>query len=168
VEDSGYGAQTGNSNVTVMLEFRTDEASNLETQLPAGRVRLYQEDVDGSALLVGEDQIDHTPKNETVRLTVGNAFDIKGERIQTSYKPLGDSGAQESFKITLRNHKDEPVEVRVVENLYRWTEWTMLSETLDGKPVEHNQLSSQQVEWRVPVPAGGEAVLEYTVQYRWK
>jgi hypothetical protein len=168
VSDSGYGAQTGNTNVTVMLEFRTDEASNLETQLPAGRVRLYQEDVDGSALLVGEDQIDHTPKNETVRLTVGNAFDIKGERIQTSYKPLGDSGAQESFKITLRNHKDEDVEVRVVENLYRWTEWTMLSETLDGKPVEHSQLSSQLVEWRVPVAAGGEAVLEYTVQYRWK
>ncbi len=168
VTDSGYGAQTGNSNVTVMVEFRTDEASNLETQLPAGRVRLYQEDVDGNALLVGEDQIDHTPKNETVRLTVGNAFDIKGERVQTSYRPLGDSGAEESFRITLRNHKDEPVEVRVVENLYRWTEWNMLAETLDGKPVEHSQLSSQQVEWRVPVPAGGEAVLEYTVQYRWK
>jgi hypothetical protein len=168
VADSGYGAQTGNTNVTVMLEFRTDEASNLETQLPAGRVRLYQEDVDGSPLLVGEDQISHTPKNETVRLTVGNAFDIKGERVQTEYKPLGDSGAQESFRITLRNHKDEAVEVRVVENLYRWTEWTMLAETLDGKPVEHSQLSSQQVEWRVPVPANGEAVLEYTVQYRWK
>jgi hypothetical protein len=168
VTDSGYGAQTGNSDVTVMLEFRTDEASNLETQLPAGRVRLYQDDVDGSPLLVGEDQIDHTPKNETVRLTVGNAFDIKGERVQTNYKPLGDSGAEESFRITLRNHKDEDVEVRVVENLYRWTEWTMLSETLDGKPIEHNQLSSQVVEWRVPVPAGGEVVLEYAVQYRWK
>lgn len=168
VTDAGYGAQTGNSDVTVMLEFRTDEASNLETQLPAGRVRLYQEDVDGSPLLVGEDQIDHTPKNETVRLTVGNAFDIKGERVQTNYKPLGDSGAEESFRITLRNHKDEPVEVRVVENLYRWTEWNMLSETLNGAPVEHNQLSSQQVEWLVSVPANGEAVLEYTVQYRWK
>lgn len=168
VTDSGYGAQTGNSDVTVMLEFRTDEASNLETQLPAGRVRLYQNDVDGSPLLVGEDQIDHTPKNETVRLTVGNAFDIKGERVQTNYKPLGDSGAEESFRITLRNHKDEDVEVRVVENLYRWTEWTMVSETLDGKPVEHTPRSSQQAEWRVTVPAGGEAVLEYTVQYRWK
>ncbi len=166
--DSSYGAQTGNTNVTVMIEFRTDEASNLETQLPAGRVRLYQNDVDGSALLVGEDRISHTPKNETVRLLVGNAFDIKGERVQTSYKPLGDSGAQESFRITLRNHKDEPVEVRVVENLYRWTEWEMLSETLNGKPVEHNQLSSQQAEWRVSIPANGEAVLEYTVQYRWK
>ncbi len=168
VTDSGYGAQAGISDVTVMLEFRTDEASNLETQLPAGRVRLYQEDVDGSPLLVGEDQIDHTPKNETVRLTVGNAFDIKGERVQTSYKPLGDSGAEESFRITLRNHKDEAVEVRVVENLYRWTEWNMLSETLNGAPVEHSELSSQQVEWRVSVPANGEAVLEYTVQYRWK
>lgn len=168
VTDSGYGAQTGNTDVTVMLEFRTDEASNLETQLPAGRVRLYQEDVDGSPLLVGEDEIDHTPKNETVRLTVGSAFDIKGERIQTDYKPLGDSGAQESFRITLRNHKDEPVEVRVVESLYRWTEWTLLSETVDGQLAEHSQLSSQLVEWRVPVPANGEAVLEYTVQYRWK
>jgi hypothetical protein len=168
VTDSGYGAQTGNTNVTVMLEFRTDEASNLETQLPAGRVRLYQEDVDGAALLVGEDRISHTPRNETVRLTVGNAFDIKGERIQTSYKPLGDSGAQESFRITLRNHKDEAIEVRVVENLYRWTEWEMLSQTLNGRPAQHTRLSSQQVEWRVPVPANGEAVLEYTVQYRWK
>jgi hypothetical protein len=168
VTDAGYGAQTGNSDVTVMLEFRTDEASNLETQLPAGRVRLYQNDVDGSPLLVGEDQIDHTPKNETVRLTVGNAFDIVGERVQTNYKPLGDSGAEESFRITLRNHKEEAVEVRVVENLYRWTQWTMVAETLDGKPVEHTPRNSQQVEWLVTVPAGGEAVLEYTVQYRWK
>jgi hypothetical protein len=127
VTDAGYGAQTGVSDVTVMLEFRTDEASNLETQLPAGRVRLYQNDVDGSPLLVGEDQIDHTPKNETVRLTVGNAFDIVGERVQTNYKPLGDSGAEESFRITLRNHKEEAVEVRVVENLYRWTQWSMVS-----------------------------------------
>ena len=140
ITDSGYGAQTGNTDVTVMLEFRTDEASGLETQLPAGRVRMYQEDVDGSPLLVGEDTIDHTPKNETVRLTVGNAFDVKGERVQTNYKPLGDSGAEESFTITLRNHKAEPVEVRVVENLYRWTGWTITSETVDGKPVEHTKL----------------------------
>lgn len=168
ITDSGYGAQTGNTDVTVMLEFRTDEASGLETQLPAGRVRMYQEDVDGSPLLVGEDTIDHTPKNETVRLTVGNAFDVKGERVQTNYKPLGDSGAEESFTITLRNHKAEPVEVRVVENLYRWSGWTITSETVDGKPVEHTKLDSQTAEWRVPVPADGEAVLTYTVQYLWK
>ncbi|MFZ2486906.1 MAG: DUF4139 domain-containing protein [Anaerolineae bacterium] len=168
VSDPGYGAQTGNSDVTTMLEFRTDADSNLETQLPAGRVRLYQQDVDGSSLLIGEDQIDHTPKNETVRLTIGNAFDIKGERLQTDYKPLGDSGAQESFKITLRNHKDEAVEVRVVEDLYRWSEWTIESETVDGQPAEHSKLDAQQAEWRVTVPANGETVLEYTVQYRWK
>ncbi|MER2600488.1 MAG: DUF4139 domain-containing protein [Caldilineales bacterium] len=168
IADASYGAQTGNNDVSTVLEFRTDADSNLETQLPAGRVRLYQQDTDGSALLVGEDEIDHTPKNETVRLTVGNAFDIKGERVQTAYKALGDSGAQESFRITLRNHKDEAVEVRVVEPLYRWSEWSIESETVDGKPAEHSKLDAQQAEWRITVPANGEAVLEYTVQYRWK
>jgi hypothetical protein len=166
--DSSYGAQTGNTDVTVMLEFRTDEASGLETQLPAGRVRMYQEDVDGSPLLVGEDTIDHTPKDETVRLTVGTAFDVKGERLQTSYKPLGDSGAEESYTITLRNHKDEPVEVRIVEHLFRWSEWTITTETVDGQPAEHTKLDSQTAEWRVTVPANGETELKYTVQYRWK
>lgn len=168
ITDPGYGAQTGNTDVTVMLEFRTDAESNLETQLPAGRVRLYQEDVDGSPLLVGEDRIDHTPKDETVRLTVGNAFDIKGERVQTNYKQLGDSGAEESYKITLRNHKEEPVEVRVVEHLYRSNQWEITSERVDGEAAEHSKLDAQTVEWRVTVPAGGEAVLEYTVQYLWK
>lgn len=168
IADAGYGAQTGNSDVSTVLEFRTDADSNLETQLPAGRVRMYQQDSDGSPLLVGEDQIDHTPRNETVRLTVGNAFDIKGERVQTDYKALGDSGAQESFRITLRNHKDEAVEVRVTEPLYRWSEWSIESEAVDGKPATHSKLDAQQAEWRITVPANGEAVLEYTVQYRWK
>lgn len=168
ITDAGYGAYGGNSDVVVMLEFRTDAESGLETQLPAGRVRMYQEDVDGSPLLIGEDQIDHTPKDETVRLTVGTAFDVKGERVQTNYKPLGDSGAEESYKITLRNHKDEDIEVRVVEHLFRWSEWKLLAETLNGQPVEHSKLDAQTVEWRIPVPANGEAALEYTVQYLWK
>ena len=131
-QDQGYGAETGNTDVSVMLEFRTDAESNLETQLPAGRIRMYQEDVDGSPLLVGEDRIDHTPKDETVRLTVGNAFDVKGERVQTDYKRLGESGAEETFRITLRNHKDEDVTVRVVENLYRSSDWEITSQTVDG------------------------------------
>ncbi len=168
ITDPSYGAQTGNTNVTVMLEFRTDAESDLETQLPAGRVRMYQEDVDGSPLLIGEDRIGHTPKDETVRLTVGNAFDVKGERVQTDYRRLGDSGAEESYRITLRNHKDAPIEVRVVERMYRSSQWQIIAEKLDGQPAEHNKLDSQTVEWRVTVPAGGEAVLEYTVQYLWK
>jgi hypothetical protein len=168
ITDPGYGAQTGNTDVTVMLEFRTDAASGLETQLPAGRVRMYQEDVDGSPLLVGEDQIDHTPQDETVRLTVGNAFDVKGERVQTNYKQLGDSGAEESYQITLRNHKDEPIEVRIVERMYRSNQWEITAEQVDGAASEHTKLDSQTAEWRVTVPADGEAALEYTVQYLWK
>lgn len=168
ITDPGYGAQTGNTNVTVMLEFRTDATSNLETQLPAGRVRIYQEDVDGNPLLVGEDRIQHTPKDETVRLTVGSAFDIKGERVQTDYRQLGDSGAEETFRITLRNHKAEAVEVRVVERMYRSGQWRILRETINGQPAQHTKLDSQTVEWRVNVPANGETVLEYAVQYLWK
>lgn len=168
VDDAAYGAATGNTDVTVMLEFRTDEESNLETQLPAGRIRIYQEDVDGSPLLVGEDRIGHTPTDETVRLTVGNAFDVKGERVQTDYKRLGDSGAEETFLITLRNRKDEDVEVRVVENLYRSSDWTIISQTVDGAAAEYEKLDSNTVEWRVPVPAGADVELVYTVQYLWK
>ncbi len=167
-EDPSYGAYAGNTDVTVMLEFRTDEESNLETQLPAGRIRIYQEDVDGSPLLVGEDRIDHTPKDETVRLTVGNAFDIKGERVQTDYNLVGSTGAEESYRITLRNRKAEDVEVRVVEHMFRSSEWQILSEALDGQAIEHEKLDSQTVEWRVPVPANGEAELTFTVQYIWR
>ena len=168
IQDQGYGADTGNTDVSVMLEFRTDADSNLETQLPAGRIRMYQEDVDGSPLLVGEDRIDHTPKDETVRLTVGNAFDIVGERVQTDYRQLGDSGAEETFRITLRNHKDVDVDVRVVENLYRSSDWTITDQTIDGTAAEYEKLDSNTVQWTVPVPANGETELVYTVQYLWK
>ena len=167
-DDPGYGADTGNTDVAVMLEFRTDAESNLETQLPAGRIRIYQEDVDGSPLLVGEDNIDHTPKDETVRLSVGNAFDIKGERVQTDYERLGDSGAEETYRITLRNHKDEAVEVRVVENLFRGIDWEIIDQTVNGDSVEYAKLDSNTLEWRVPVAADGEAELVYTVRYLWK
>jgi hypothetical protein len=90
------------------------------------RVRVYQEDIDGAALLIGEDSIDHTPEGETVRLYVGDAFDIVGERIQTDFRRPSDKTLEESFEITLRNHKDEAVEVRVVEHLFRWSEWRVL------------------------------------------
>lgn len=168
IQDPGYGAYGGRSDVTVMLEFRTDKESGLETQLPAGRIRMYQEDVDGSPLLIGEDQIDHTPKDETVRLTVGTAFDIVGERVQTDYKRLGDSGAEETYRITLRNHKSENVEVRVVERLFRWTNWEIIAQTVNGKAAQYKKLDSQTVEWRVPVEADGETELIYTVRYLWR
>jgi len=159
--DPSYGAQTGNTKVQVMLEFKTGE-DGVDAELPRGTVRVYKEDVDGAHLLIGEDTIDHTPKDEQVRLYVGDAFDIVGERVQTDFKKLGDRALEESYRITLRNHKDEDVEVRVAEHMFRWSEWEIVVES-----DEHEKLDAQTVEWRVTVPADGEAEVTYTVRYRW-
>jgi hypothetical protein len=143
----------------VMLEFDTEEA---EADLPRVRVRVYQEDIDGAALLIGEDSIDHTPEGETVRLYVGDAFDIVGERIQTDFRRPSENRLEEDFEITLRNHKDEPVVVRVVEYLFRWSEWKILSSSHD-----YTKMDSSTIEFRVTVPANGESTLSYSVRYFW-
>ncbi|MEK6588723.1 MAG: DUF4139 domain-containing protein [Chloroflexota bacterium] len=156
--DPSYGIAS-NPKIMVMLEFDTEEA---EADLPKGRVRVYQEDIDGAALLIGEDSIDHTPEGETVRLYVGDAFDIVGERIQTDFRRPSENRLEEDFKITLRNHKDEPVVVRVVEHLSRWSEWKILSSSHD-----YTKLDSSTIEFRVTVPAEGETTLTYGVRYIW-
>jgi len=159
ITDPGYGTYS-NPDVNIYLEIQNEEEAGLGIPLPAGRVRVYKADVDGSLQFVGEDQIDHTPKNETVRLLLGNAFDIVGERRQTDFQQLGRDVIEESFEITLRNHKDEDVEVRVVEHLFRWREWEIVQES-----AEHTQLDQGTVEWRLNLPADGQAILTYTVRY---
>ena len=159
--DQGYGAQSGNKKVQVMLEFSTGE-DGVDAELPRGSVRVYQEDVDGAHLLIGEDSIDHTPREEQVRLYVGDAFDIVGERTQTDFKKPSPRTMEESYRITLRNHKAEDVEVRVVEHMFRWSEWEILSESAD-----HVKLDAQTAEWRLAIPAGDEVEMTYTVRYRW-
>ena len=156
--DPSYGIAS-NPKVMVLLEFDTEQA---EADLPKGRVRVYQEDIDGAALLIGEDQIDHTPEGETVRLYVGDAFDIVGERIQTDFRRPSDKSLEESFEITLRNHKDEAVEVRIVEHLFRWSEWRVLKSSHDFE-----KLDSSTIEFRVRIPADGEITLDYDVRYFW-
>jgi len=156
--DPGYGIATV-TDVMVMLEFDTE---NIEADLPAGDIRLYQEDVDGSALLIGEDQIDHTPEGEIVRLYVGNAFDIVGERIQTDFRRPSDNSLEETFEITIRNHKDEAVVVRVVEHLFRWSEWEIVQSNND-----YTQLDSSTIEFPVQIAADGETTIRFTVRYEW-
>jgi hypothetical protein len=90
---------------------------------------------------------------------LGNAFDVIGERRQTDFQQLGDV-VEESFEITVRNHKDEDVEVRVLEHLFRWSEWEIVQES-----AEHIKLDQGTAEWRLPVPADGETTLTYTVRY---
>ena len=156
--EASYGI-TSNPKVMVMVEFDTED---IEADLPAGRVRVYQEDVDGAALLIGEDQLDHTPRGENVRLYVGDAFDIVGERIQTDFRRPSERSLEETFEITLRNHKDEAATVRVVEHLFRWSEWKILETTDD-----YERLDSSTIEFRLRVAANGERTLRYTVRYDW-
>jgi len=156
--DPSYGVSS-NPKVMVMVEFDTED---VDADLPKGKVRLYKEDVDGAALLIGEDSIDHTPKGEHLRLYVGDAFDIVGERVQTDFTRPSEKSLEESYKITLRNHKDEAVEVRVVEHLFRWSDWRILRSSDD-----YTELDSSNIEFRVQIPANGERSVTYTVRYFW-
>ncbi len=160
ITDQYYG-QTGVTNVGSWLEFTTAEDGGLGADLPAGRVRVYQEDIDGAALLIGENSIDHTPEGEQVQFYLGNAFDLVGERVQTSFQLISRNVLQESYEIRLRNRKDDQaVEIRVPEYLFRWTNWQILNA---NQP--YTQLDANTIEFRVMVEPGGETVISYTVQY---
>jgi hypothetical protein len=157
-----YGT-ISNPKVWVMLEFQNSEKGHLGMPLPKGKVKLYRRDLDARNEFIGEDQIDHTPKDETVRLYTGNAFDIVGERRQTSFKlDSNNHWLDESFEIKVRNHKNERVEVRVVEHLYRWLQWTIATGSM-----EHRNIDARTIEFRPTIAAGGEAVIRYTAHYTW-
>lgn len=160
VFDQAYGS-TGQTKVNAMLEFFTGKKNNLDAPLPAGVVRIFKPDEDGAALLIGEDSIDHTPKGEKIQLYVGDAFDIVGERTQTDFKRLGDKVVEETFKIVVRNRKESAVEVRVVEHLYRWSQW----EIVQASDKSYSKPNAQTIEWRVPVKADDTTEITYTVRY---
>jgi len=162
ITDQFYG-QTGNTDVQNFLEFSTGEENGLGADLPAGRVRVYQEDVDGAALLIGENRIDHTPEGEDLEIYLGNAFDLVGERIQTNFNLVSNNVLQETYEIRLRNRKDnETVEIRVPERLNRWSNWEILNSSM-----EFEQLNSHTIEFRADVAPDEEVVITYTVQYSW-
>jgi hypothetical protein len=160
--DQGWG-QSGNKKVLVQREFVNAETNQLGIALPAGKLRFYRRDDDGQLQFVGENIIDHTPRNETVRVTTGNAFDLVGERKQTSFRvDTGDKWIDESFEIKLRNRKKEPVEIRVVEHLYRWSNWD-----ITAKSDDFVKKDSQTVEFRIPVKPDEERMVTYSVHYSW-
>jgi hypothetical protein len=161
--DRNYGLKS-NNKIDTYLEFHNAEDAGLGLPLPAGRVRVYKTDPDDESLeFIGEDEIDHTPRDEWVRLRMGSAFDIVGERRQTDFAVNRNIHLiRESFEIRIRNHKDEKVTVHVQEDLYRWVNWEI---TKSSAPFE--KLSSERVVFPLEVPANGEAVLTYTVKYTW-
>jgi hypothetical protein len=162
ITDQYYG-QTGVTDVQNWLEFSTGEDDGVGAALPAGRMRVYQEDVDGSALLIGENQIDHTAKGEQVKLFLGNAFDLVGEHTQTNFAYLASNVIEETFQIKLRNRKEnQAVEIRIPEHMYRWSNWEIMNNSDD-----YTKLDSATIEFRVIVQPGEERVLTYTVRYTW-
>lgn len=158
-----YGTDC-NPKVWVMKEFENSEKNNLGIPLPRGVVRFYRRDDDGQLEFTGENIIDHTPKDETVRVYTGNAFDLVGERKRTDYQiDTARNWLDEAFEIKVRNHKDkDSVEIRVVEHLYRWINWEIVEKSDDFVKTD-----SQTVEFRVQVPAGQEKVVTYKVHYTW-
>jgi hypothetical protein len=157
-----FGVQS-NPKIWTMVEFKNSKENHLGMPLPKGRVRFYRRDTDGQMEFTGENLIDHTPSDETIRLYTGNVFDAVGERKRTNYHLERNAHwLDESFEIKLRNHKKEPMEIRVVEHLYRWTNWD-IPKTSDP----FNKLDSKTVEFRVKVPPDGEKLLTYTAHYSW-
>lgn len=149
-----------NEKVGVFISFWNKEANHLGMPLPGGIMRVYQEDSEGMLQFAGEDSLKHTPKDEEVRLRLGNAFDIVGERMQKDYKRIADNIHQAEFEIVLRNHKELDITVDVVEPMEG--DWEILRSS-----IEHEKKDARTAVFHVPVAKNGEAKLTYRVQVRY-
>lgn len=148
------------SDVRVLLEFENSEEGGLGRPLPAGKVRMYKEDSAKDLQFIGEDMIDHTPKDEDVGLFLGNAFDVKVERKTMATRKITNRVHEEDYEVSLRNHKEEDVVVRVVDHPRGY--WTVTTTTHDFEKVEANR-----IEFNVPVAVDDEVVVRYTVRYEY-
>jgi hypothetical protein len=146
--------------VMVFYKFKNEEKAGLGMPLPAGNLRVYQKDSKGGVLFIGEDHIDHTPKDETVTVHIGNAFDVVAERKQTDYKRIDTHVWEMEFEITLRNHKDTPITVEVNEPI--GGDWEMLSSTY-----KFTKTAAFAAQFKVPVAKDGTSVLKYRIRAKW-
>lgn len=157
-----YGVPT-NKKVWALREFKNTEENKLGMPLPKGRLRFYQQDDDRQLEFIGENEIDHTPKGEKVRVYIGNSFDLTGERRRTDFKVNNaNNWMEEAYEIKLRNHKKEPVEIRVVEHLTRFDNWQ-----INEKSDEFRKLDSHTIEFPVTVKPDEEKIVTYRVKYSW-
>ncbi|MBX7186823.1 MAG: DUF4139 domain-containing protein [Vicinamibacteria bacterium] len=161
---SVWSGPASKEKIKVFIGFRNSETTpGLGQPLPKGIIRVFKKDRSGSPQLIGEDNIDHTPRNEDLKLELGNAFDIVAERKQTDFKHLTTRPAntyESAHEIRIRNQKDTPVTVRVVEPM--GGEWTMVETSIPNK-----KTAAFESQWEVPVPAGGETVLTYRVRVKY-
>lgn len=157
---SRYGEAMSDQKVGVFVEIRNKKENNLGIPLPKGTVRVYKADKEGSLQFVGEDSIDHTPKDEKVRIKLGDAFDVVGSRKQTDWKKIAYDTYEAAFEISLRNHKKENVVVKVVEPVPG--DWTMLNSSH-----AYDKTEAFTAEFNIPVPKDQEVKLTYRVRMRY-
>jgi hypothetical protein len=159
---ASFGQQS-NTKVGVYVTFKNEERAGLGIPLPKGKVRVYKRDDDGKEQFIGEDAIDHTPKDEELKLYLGNAFDIVGERAQKDFKVVSTGHiVEETIEVKVRNHKSTPVEIQVYEHPWRWSQWDVVRSNVEWKKVDQSTLR-----FPVKIEKDGEAVVSYTVRYTW-
>ncbi|MCZ7392841.1 MAG: DUF4139 domain-containing protein [Candidatus Methanoperedens sp.] len=159
-EYSYDGARDG-EKVRVVLNITNSEENGLGMPLPKGVVRVYKADSDGQLQFLGEDSIDHTPKDEKLRINVGNAFDIVGKRLVTDREGMGAYGNRESYSIELKNHKTEDAKIIVTEQFYGNWQITKASE-------QYKKKDANTIEFEVNVPKDGTKTINYTVETRYQ
>ncbi len=160
--DQGLGA-THKGEVGAFLSFENKAENRMGMPLPAGRIRVNQAAQDGSLEFIGEDLIKHTPRNENIRIKLGNSFDVVGERKQLDYQvDTGNKRIDETIEIEVRNRKKTAAEVVIRDYFYRWSGWEILESTHKG-----DRRDQQTMDFKVTIPADGTAKVRYKVRYRW-
>ena len=161
--DRNIGVQS-NKKVDIYLKFKNAQEIGMGMPLPSGRIRVSKLDpADQSLEFIGEDKIDHTPRNEEVLIKMGSAFDVVGERKQLDFNVnVGGHVMEETIEVTIRNHKDTPVKVLVRENLYRWVNWEIREKTHEFEKVD-----ARTIHFPVRVDKDGTATVRYKVRYTW-
>jgi hypothetical protein len=156
---SGYDTSSYHK-VNVVLEVKNSEQNHMGMPLPKGRVRVYKLDGNGAQQFVGEDSIDHTPKDEKIRLYVGDAFDVVGDYKRTDFKKISDRVYEETFQVNVRNHKDVAQAVNVVDHVF--ADWSVTNSS-----TEYKKKDAHTIEFPIKVPANGETVVTYTIRTSW-
>lgn len=155
----GQGSATNpDQKVAIMVSLKNSKENNLGIPLPKGKIRLNKADSSGSLQFVGEDQIDHTAKNENIELYVGDAFDIVGGKKQTNYQ-ADNNNTHITYEVTLKNHKEQAVTVNAYEHI--WGDWK-----ISGNSLPFNKEDANTVSFPVQIPANGSVTLTYTVNVK--
>jgi hypothetical protein len=157
---SNYGAVESNKKVGVYLDIENKEANHLGIPLPKGIVRVYKADKSGAKQFIGEDQIDHTPRDEKLRIKMGEAFDVVADRKQMDWKPFGGCVSESAWEISLRNHKDEDTEVEIYEPA--GGDWEILNSNFPATKKDQWTFT-----FTVKIPKKGEQKVKYRIRVRW-